>query len=75
LGKKSPDEVLRAAQNSDPSKQKEHLCEAQFYVGEYALLQGKTSEAAKFFKAAFDGCPTNFVEYAGAKAELDRLKK
>jgi lipoprotein NlpI len=66
---------MQAAESTDRAEQKERVCEAQFYVGEYALLQGKTSEAEKFFKAAFEGCPTNFVEYVGAKAELDRLPK
>jgi tetratricopeptide (TPR) repeat protein len=75
LDETSPDEVFRAAENSDAAKRKETLCEAQFYLGEHALLQGKKQEALKLFKAALEICPTDFVEYSGAKAELGWLEK
>ncbi|HKA33759.1 MAG TPA: hypothetical protein VKH64_11130, partial [Candidatus Binatia bacterium] len=75
LGNMSPEEVLQAAEGSDPKERKERVCEARFYIGEHALLQGRKSEAAKFFKAAFESCPFEFVEYPAARAELEWLEK
>ena len=74
LEKTTPHDLFLAAKSPDPKKQKENLCEAQFYVGQHTLLRGNESEARKLFSTAVETCPTNFVEYSGAQAELKRLK-
>ncbi|MGE5303177.1 MAG: tetratricopeptide repeat protein [Alphaproteobacteria bacterium] len=73
LGKTTTDDLFLVAKNSDPKKQKENLCEAQYYTGQYVLLRGNKSEARKLFSNAVETCPTDFVEYFGAQAELKRL--
>jgi lipoprotein NlpI len=74
LGKTTTDDLFLAAKSPDPKKQKENLCEAQYYAGQHVLLRGKKSEARKLFSTAVESCPAGFVEYFGAKAELKRLK-
>jgi rhomboid protease GluP len=48
-------------------------CEAQFYGGEWQLLQGDGAAAATALTAALDNCPKSFIEHKGAEAELKRL--
>ena len=67
-GQRLPEEVLSAANSP------EERCEAQFYVGEWHLLRGDNGAAATVLQAATVICPKNFDEYAGALAELKRLK-
>jgi tetratricopeptide (TPR) repeat protein len=67
LGRRDPAATLAAAQKP------EERCEAQFYVGEWHLLQGDQAAAKPYFEDAAGACPTTFVEYAGAQAELRRL--
>jgi lipoprotein NlpI len=68
LGASSVEAMLAAA--ASPSQQ----CEAQFYGGEWKLLQGNRAGATADLKAAVDGCPKSFIEYKGARAELARLR-
>ena len=42
LGDTSKDSVLAAARDSGPQRQKEKQCEAYFYLGQLALLDGNT---------------------------------
>ena len=74
LGRAAPEQVLAAAKHSDQRKQREQNCEAYFYVGQHHLLRGNKRDAAKFFRKVLDTGITYFIEYTGAKAELDRLK-
>jgi lipoprotein NlpI len=69
LGKKS----LATAQAA--ASKPEEKCEAQFFVGEWRLLGKDRSEATKALQMAVDTCPKDFAEYAGAVAELKRLKQ
>jgi lipoprotein NlpI len=48
-------------------------CEAQFYVGEWQLLQGDRAAARQRFEEAVGICPKSLVEYTVAQAELRRL--
>ncbi|MEA2995551.1 MAG: hypothetical protein QOG74_1100, partial [Alphaproteobacteria bacterium] len=50
-------------------------CEAQFYGGEWQLLQGDGATAATALTAAADTCPKSFIEHKGAQAELKRLRQ
>jgi uncharacterized protein YjbI with pentapeptide repeats len=68
LGGRTPAEMLGATSKPDEK------CEAEFYIGEWQLLRGNTAEATEALQIAADTCPTEFVEYTSALAELKRLK-
>ena len=67
LGGRTAEATLSATSN--PAER----CEAQFYGGEWKLLQGDRIGAASALKGAVDTCPKTFIEYKGARAELERL--
>lgn len=68
LGKISPEAVI----TSTPSGSVPRLCEANFYLGERAVLLGNKREAARLFRAAIATRATDNPEYHAAKAELAR---
>ena len=55
-------------------KDKEQHCEAYFYLGEQALRQGKTDEAKSFFTQTVETGVVDFIEYTGARVELNRIQ-
>jgi tetratricopeptide (TPR) repeat protein len=67
LGRRDAAAALTAAQKP------EERCEAQFYVGEWRLLQGDRAQAQQLLEEAAGGCPKSFIEYRAAQAELRRL--
>jgi lipoprotein NlpI len=73
LGQTTPAAVLAAADDSDATKKKGHLCEANFYSGELALRQGAKDEAARLFGLAASDCPLDSDEWGDANAELKVL--
>jgi lipoprotein NlpI len=73
LGHLSPQELIKAAVDLDPKKQREKKCEAYFYSAELFLIQGKKSEAIKMLKAAVAANGGNIVEAEASKVELKRL--
>src|SRR5262249_56328461 len=44
LGQTAPQAVINAAQDPDPRVQRERLCEAYFYIGEYLPIAGQNAE-------------------------------
>jgi lipoprotein NlpI len=66
-------DVLAAARSGDAKVQGDQQCEADFYLGEHALLGGDKDEARRLLGQAAADCDRRFIEYAGAKAELSRL--
>lgn len=48
-------------------------CEASFFAGELALIEGDRDEARSFLQQARETCPSNYVEHTAAGAELDAL--
>lgn len=73
LGRISENEMYAAAENSDPKKSREQICEANFYSAQAKLLRNATGEAIALLRAAEKDCPPNFFEAHGASAELRRL--
>lgn len=67
FGKLNPEEMATKAGNSN------ERCEATFYSGEWYLQRGDASEARQRFQTALSSCPITFLEYDGAKGELERL--
>ena len=67
------DEVTAAAANGSTDKQKWQVCEADYFVGEDALLYHQRTTAVARFKAARDDCPRSEGAYNAALVELKRL--
>jgi rhomboid protease GluP len=72
LGNITPDALVAASANPDPKKQAEQRCEANFYLGEWHLVQGHASLARSLFVEAKKLCPRHLTEYGAANAELGR---
>jgi lipoprotein NlpI len=73
LGEMTPAAVLAAADDMDAKTKREQVCEANFYSGELALLQGAKDDAIRLFRVAASDCPKTFFEWLGANAELKAL--
>jgi lipoprotein NlpI len=67
LGQLTADGLVAAASNPG-----QHA-EAQFYIGQQLLLNGETVAAVKALRAALRLAPEQYIERAGALAELKRL--
>jgi lipoprotein NlpI len=74
LGKAAPGTVTIKAADPDAETDQAQRCEANFYIGEWHLLRGEMPQARTLFTEAQNSCPETFIEYAGAAAELERLK-
>ena len=74
LGSLDAEGVLAAAKNADAIKAMAQRCEADFYLGEDALLRGKTDDAVKLFQHCVATGLSAYVEYRGAVAELNKLQ-
>jgi lipoprotein NlpI len=73
LGKTEPGELVSLGRASNPRFANDRECEADFYLGERALIDGNRAAALAAFRAAVaTGAKTNF-EYGGAALELMRL--
>jgi lipoprotein NlpI len=73
LGETTPETALAAAEDADAKKQKDQVCEANFYAGELALQRSSKEDAARLFGLAVADCPKLFIEWSAAKAELKAL--
>ncbi|HEY2989310.1 MAG TPA: tetratricopeptide repeat protein, partial [Candidatus Binatia bacterium] len=73
LGKIDEKTMYAAAENPEPKKKTEQICEANFYSAEAKLLKGETTEAIPLLRAAAKDCPPTFFEARFAHAELKRL--
>ena len=72
LGRSTPAQTLAAAAK-DPKNKQAQICEANFYMGEFALAQSDKDEALRLFRLAASTCPHDFNEWDGANAELKAL--
>jgi lipoprotein NlpI len=68
------DSVTKAALEGTETDRRNRQCEANFYLGEWDLIQGQTEDAKPLLKAASDNCPKDFIEFRAANTELARLK-
>ncbi len=68
LGRRSPELMLDAAGKPDEQ------CVAQFFSGEWYILQNKSAEARAALRKVVETCPKTVTEYADALTELKRLK-
>lgn len=72
-GEIAPDALLAAADNPNATTKQAQVCEANFYGGELALLNGTRDDATRLFQAAAKDCPEPFLERMAANAELKAL--
>lgn len=73
VGELKADGVLVAADDANAAVKEAHTCEANFYSGQYALIQSNRDEAVRLFQAAAKECPRGFIEGIAASAELKGL--
>ena len=73
-GAKSPEELMTETKSPHAYREKELECDAEFYLGERALLRGDLKDAKKQLeKSVASGLHTN-ASYQMARAELERMK-
>jgi lipoprotein NlpI len=73
LGEISSDDVFTAADDLDAGIKRGRVCEANFFLGELALIEDRRGDAVARFQAAAADCPKSFTEWAAASAELKAL--
>jgi lipoprotein NlpI len=73
LGSATSEQVLGAADDSDPKKREAQMCETNFYSAELALQRGAKDDAQRLFDRAAADCPKTFVERHAANVELAAL--
>jgi hypothetical protein len=71
LGETTPAELLAFAKDSDPKKSRERLCDANFFVGQLALVRGSQEVAKRAFQIVARDCPPQLLEMGAASAELN----
>ena len=73
LGKSSPAAVFEKAADDNAGKQAAQMCEANFYSGEWSLLERKMDQARDFFRKAAAQCPTSSWAAIAAATEIRRM--
>jgi lipoprotein NlpI len=73
LGQTTAAAMLAASDDPDPTIKRGHICEANFYAGELALLHDDRETAKRLFSVATDDCPFRWSEWEAADAELKSL--
>ena len=72
-GRRSAADVLKAAKDAEPQRQKEKESVAFFFLGQYKLLQGDEDGAADYFRKTVAVGVTTFRQYGAARRELRAL--
>jgi lipoprotein NlpI/V8-like Glu-specific endopeptidase len=74
LGKGSPDAVEKAAKVARERKDEAgQRFDADFYLGQWALLSGDEAAAAQRLKSVYDSSMREYLEFDIARADLDSL--
>lgn len=74
VGEAKPEDMTAAIAQGDDKTVSNRQCEANFYLAEWWLARQDPATAKPLFKAAADKCPKSFIEYDGARFELDGFK-
>jgi len=72
LGEEVPEKLIAAARR-DEKESRARLCEAYFYLGQKALLDGKLSDAKLWFGRSIDTKVVMYREHILSQQELKRL--
>jgi lipoprotein NlpI len=75
LGKATPAEVRAAAGEGEEEPRQNQECEADFFLGEYALLHHDAASARPLLQHVVATCSPSLGVHAGAAGELARLGK
>jgi tetratricopeptide (TPR) repeat protein len=70
LGQLTQDAVFAAADDRDSVTKRAQLCEANFYVGQWALQRNDKDLATRLFRLAADSCPVTNAAWYAAKVEM-----
>jgi len=73
LGRISKEEAIRAADDPDARIARPRQCEAEYYVGQLDLAEGRLSEARQRFEHDLQICPPSLLEMSGARVALSRM--
>jgi tetratricopeptide (TPR) repeat protein len=73
LGETTQQTLFALAKASDPQKNRNQQCEANFFVGQFELQKGAKDEARRLLQLAERDCPRNFLEAHAARADLRAL--
>jgi lipoprotein NlpI len=73
LGMTTTEQLLAAADDSNPKKRKRQVCEANFYAAEFALQRDSKEDAQRLFGLAAADCPKDFIARQVAIVELKGL--
>lgn len=73
LGKSTPESLLAAATRGDPQARRGQICEANYYLAQWALLRTERSHSLALLKEAVTQCPLDFVERGSAIAQINQL--
>ena len=73
LGAATPAQVRQAAGEGDEEPRQNQECEADFFLGEYALLHDDRHSARPLLKHVVDTCSPSLGVEAGAAGELARI--
>ena len=74
MGRTDPNSVTVGATTSDPLRQREMRCEADFYIAQAHLIKAERPRAQALLQGVQRDCPRNLLEYEATLAELRRLK-
>ena len=74
MGQAKREDVVEAANQGDPAKVGERVCDADFYVAEQDIIHNNPVAAKAGFQRAAEKCPFASFERMGATAELMRMK-
>lgn len=72
-GQARTDDVYRSAAAGTGRTPANQKCEADFYIGEWRILQGHAQAAKPLILAAVNECPRSYLAWQGATAEYRRL--
>jgi tetratricopeptide (TPR) repeat protein len=72
-GKITPETLMRSAAHPDPQTDRDQVCEANYYLGQWYLIKGDREKALPLFREAQQNCPVDFLERAAASTEIKRL--
>jgi len=79
IGRIGPQDLADKAINENPTVERQQGCEASFYLGEYALLQGRPDDAKQNFRNVLKVCEayrSNYAYFSQAYgAALEELKR
>lgn len=72
-GRLTESKLLESIGKEDPETSIQRYCEAYFYLGQQALVAGRTAEAAEYFRKTINTDVQSFVEWQYATLELARM--